>query len=281
MFFTIATPDTVDGISFVRLVLSKRWAFVVLLVGILSACAADGGKDHGERRNLEVARAALRGGAPQIALRATTARLADDPTDTEASLIQGDALTALGRLEQAEWSYRAALRGHHDLAAAHLGLGRCLLATHPAEAERQFQFSVDREPGNAAAWNDLGVARDLLRRHDDAQRAYRRALAVNPQMIGAQVNLALSLAMSGDAGAAERMVRPFADDAAASAKLRHDLAAVLAMGGQRDEAAHILSSDLSPQQVAEALSAYTAARDTGAPSQSAGLRNVAPQIAAP
>lgn len=238
-----------------------KWAVIALMAGSLSACAGRGSTDRAESRSLDVARAALRGGAPQIALRAATVRLADDPTDVGALLIQGDALTSLGRLEQAEWSYRAALRRRPDLASAHIGLGRCLLATDAAGAERQFLSAVGRESGNAAAWNDLGVAQDLLRRHGDAQMAYRRALALNPQMIGAQVNLALSLAMGGDAGAAERMVRPFAEDAGASPKLRHDLAAVLAMGGQRGEAARILSADLSPQQAGQALSAYIEARD--------------------
>lgn len=268
MCFTIRAGESVDGKSFVKRVMNMKWAVMALMAGLLSACAG-GGQDRGEGASLDVARAALRGGAPQIALRAATARLADDPTDAAASLIQGDALTALGRLEQAEWSYRAALHRRPDLAAAHLGLGRCLLATYPAEAERQFQSAIDRDPGNAAAWNDMGVARDLLRRHDDAQAAYRRALAANPQMIGAQVNLALSLAMSGNAGAAERLVRPFADNAGAGAKLRHDLAAVLAMGGQHDAAARILSSDLSARQVADALSGYMAARAAGAPSRNA------------
>lgn len=268
MFFTTIPADSLDRTLFVRSVKRMRRVCVVVLAGILSACAGGGGgKDRREGATLQVARAALRGGAPQIALRAATARLADDPADAAAYLVQGDALTALGRLEQAEWSYRAALHRRQDMAAAHLGVGRCLLATRPAEAERQFQFAIDREPGNAAAWNDIGVARDLLRRHDDAQVAYRRALVLNPQMIGAQVNLALSLAMSGDAGAAERLVRPLAEDAGATAKLRHDLAAVLAMGGDREEAARILSSDLSPQQIAQALSAYRAARGGDASSR--------------
>ena len=47
------------------------------------------------------------------------------------------------------------------------------------------------------ALNDLGIARDLQGRHTDAQTAYRSALGVDPDMRAAQVNLALSLAMSG------------------------------------------------------------------------------------
>ncbi|MBB2203307.1 tetratricopeptide repeat protein [Gluconacetobacter tumulisoli] len=234
---------------------------LLILALFLSACTA--GKGGGTGGSVEVARAALRGGAPQIALRAVSSLLAGDPNNAHALLVQGDALTALGRLGQAEWSYRAVLSRDPRSVGAWIGLGRCLLASNPAEAEIQFQEAVRRDPRNAVALNDLGVARDLLRRHAEAQSAYRRALAADPEMIGAQVNLALSLAMSGRMAEAEHMMRPYGSDSNASSKLRHDLAAVLAMGGDRAEAARILSADLSPAQVSQALSAYLAARDQG------------------
>jgi Flp pilus assembly protein TadD len=50
-------------------------------------------------------------------------------------------------------------------------------------------------------------------------------------MSGAQVNLALSLAMSGRADDAAPLLRPLASAPNASRKLRHDLAALLAMRG--------------------------------------------------
>lgn len=236
-------------------------AAVIAFLGtvLLGACVA--GPSGTSGTSVTVARAALVGGAPQIALQATEAILRTDPQNAEALQIKGDALTAMGQLGQAEWVYRAALLRAPHLVGAQIGLGRCLLAHDPAAAEIAFQAAADRDPRNAVALNDLGVARDLLRRHLDAQQAYRLALAADPDMIGAQVNLALSLAMSGDVEDAERLMRPYGADANASRKLRHDLAAVLAMGGQRAEAARILSADLGQRQVAQALADYAAARD--------------------
>ena len=109
------------------------------------------------------------------------------------------------------------------------------------------------------ALNDLGIARDLLGRHQDAQAAYRQAIGLEASMSGAQVNLALSLAMSGRADDAAPLLRPLASAPNASRSPRHDLAAVLATGGDRSEAERILAQDLPPEQVNQALSIFTAA----------------------
>ena len=50
-------------------------------------------------------------------------------------------------------------------------------------------------------------------------------------MTAAQVNLALSLAMSGQAGDAVQLLRPLASKPDASQQMRHDMAAVLMMSG--------------------------------------------------
>jgi tetratricopeptide (TPR) repeat protein len=123
---------------------------------------------------------------------------------------------------------------------------------------------LQHDPRNTTAMNDLGVARDLLANHAGAQQAYRQALGIDPEFYAAQVNLALSMAMSGSAADAVRMLRPMASNPGASRKLQQDLAAALAMAGNREEAAQILSKDLSPAEVQQALDDYAAARSEGA-----------------
>jgi Flp pilus assembly protein TadD len=211
-----------------------------------------------------VAQAALRGGSPQIALQVAGSILARDPTNDAALIIQGEALTQLGQLDEAAASFSVVLQ--HDAASvgAHIGLGRVRLASDPASAEGLFLEALQREPHNAVALNNLGIARDLQGRHADAQTAYRSAIAANPDMTAAQVNLALSLAMGGRSGDAVQLLRPLASDPGASRQVRHDMAAVLTMGGNRAEAETILSKDLAPQEVRQALDGYAAGRPTAA-----------------
>ena len=85
------------------------------------------------------------------------------------------------------------------------------------------------------------------------------ALGVDPDMRAAQVNLALSLAMSGQSRDAVQLLRPLASKPDASQQLRHDLAAVLTMSGSRTEAEQILSKDLPPEQVQQAMDAFDSA----------------------
>jgi Flp pilus assembly protein TadD len=206
----------------------------------------------------------MRGGSPQTALQLASNVLSRAPTNEAALVVQGDALTELGRLTEARDSYNHALQSNPASVGAMVGLGRISLVNDPAGAQVLFLHALDRDPRNTKALNDLGVARDLLGDHAGAQQAYRRALGIDPDDSAAQVNMALSMAMSGSADEAVRMLRPMASDPNSSRKLRHDLAAALAMAGKQDEATRILSADLSPAEVRQALEDYAAARSGSA-----------------
>ena len=229
----------------------------------LSACSS-GAPTNGLRGpSVDVSRAALAGGSPQMALQAANAILAKTPRDPKALLAKGDALTAMGHVGQAEWSYRSAIARAPHLVGAHIGLGRCLLAYSPEKAEVEFLSALSDDSDNAAALNNLGVARDLQHNHAGAQDAYRKALVSDPDMIGAQANLAMSLAMTGEGDEAERIIAPYGTDANASSKMRHDMAAVMAMDGKTQEALDILAHDLKPDQARQAVNGYVSAREPG------------------
>ncbi len=235
--------------------------FILFLVLALAACGPTTTGITPDQQSLNMARAAMRGGSPQTALQILSdAAGRGERQSVQALVLQGDALTQLGRPEEAELSYTAALHRDNKWPGALIGLGRLKLATDPAMAEIYFLRAVQSDPRNTTGWNDLGVARDLQGHHDGAQQAYRQALGIDPQISAAVVNLALSLAMSGRGEEGVRMLRPLASGPTSSPKIRHDLAAALTMAGRRDEAAQILNADLSPDDVRQALDAYVAAK---------------------
>lgn len=236
---------------------------VIFLALALTGCGHAASELSSTQPGVDVARAALRGGSPQEALQLASKVLTEAPGNEAALVVQGDALTELGQTDQARGSYDLALQRNPQSVGAEIGLGRLLLGSNPAAAEADFLQALRYEPRNTIALNDLGVARDLQGNHAGAQEAYRRALGINPDDSGAQVNLALSMAMSGSAEDAVRMLRPLAAKPDASRKLQHDLAAALTMAGDRAAAERILSADLSPAEVRQALDAYAAARSGG------------------
>jgi len=248
---------------------SMRLSPLWLLLG-MSACAAPS-RLHlsvpsrpqlSNALTMRVADAALAGGAPAMALRVTREILAKHPRNVQAMVGEGDALYAMGRGDAAAGSYRRALAIRpHDI-QARLGLGRTRLRTDAAGAEAMFQAVVAFDSANAAAWNDLGIARDLQGRHAAAQEAYERALGVDPDMIAAQVNLGFSLAIAGHGSRAVGILRPLAESSAATPRIRQDLAVALAVDGQPGEASEVLRADLSQTQAADALSVYQRFRPT-------------------
>ena len=216
-----------------------------------------------QRPGINVAEAALSGGSPQVALQVANGILERSPDDAEALTVRGDAQTSMGQLDEAAASYERALRRDASSRRALTGLGRVKLASDPAAAEPLFLRVLQSAPRDTTALNNLGIARDLQGNRLGAQDAYRKALGINPELTAAQVNLALSLALSGQSDTALRIIEPRATEPGASRKMRHDYAAILAMSGNRKEAERILSVDLTPAEVRQALDAFTGATAPG------------------
>jgi predicted O-linked N-acetylglucosamine transferase (SPINDLY family) len=136
----------------------------------------------------------------------------------------GEALRALGRMGEAEQSYRRAIAAQRDYAPAHLNLGTVLSArgrypeaeaacraalalTGPnpaaltnlgnilahggklAEAEECHRHAAAMAPGDAEIAMNHGNALRALGRHDEARERYARALALQPDYVAAHYNL--------------------------------------------------------------------------------------------
>ena len=66
-----------------------------------------------------------------------------------------------------------------------------------AAAEPLLRKVVDREPANYVAWFDLGFVENALGKLDESIAAYRKSVAVKPDVFESNLNLGLQLAKTG------------------------------------------------------------------------------------
>jgi len=208
----------------------------IALILSLAGCTGLRQQNAGRIPSLRVADAALVGGAPEVALRIADLTLARDSRNAEALIAKGDALYAMGLREEARPAYRQAVDLDPKLGPAQMGLGRTLVQSDPTAAEAAFLAAVSARPDDSAALNDLGIARDLLGRHNEAQEAYRSALVIAPGAADVKVNLGLSLALTGNRGAAVEVLREAAAAPAVAQSRGKELAAALALAGDNASA---------------------------------------------
>ena len=230
---------------------------ILLSLLLLASCAGDPRRMLSTQApGLDVAEVALTHGMPDTALRIAEKKLASDRHDVAAMVMAADAQAALGRRDDAARGFDQALAIEPGNAEAALGLGRMKLATDPATAARLFLRVSKGDRHKIAALIDLGIAKDLLGQHGEAQTAYRRALAIEPDQLAANVNLGLSLALSGDPGQALTILRPLAAGPGATPRIRQDLAVALAVAGDNAAAASVLKRDVAAPQVARMVASY-------------------------
>ena len=99
-------------------------------------------------------------------------------------------LSALGKLEEAIFESREAMRYGSDLASPHFNMGNtlCRLMKYE-EAIVEFRECLRLRPDNAEAHTNLGSAFSALRRFDEAILEAREAIRLKPDAENAHSNL--------------------------------------------------------------------------------------------
>ena len=228
------------------------------LLAALAGCAGGGRQAEVPASPTRVADAALASGNAMMALQVLSNTLKANPRDIEALQRQGQAQALLGQRYAAEGSFHRVVALDPGNRVALLGLAKLALAEHPADAERQFDVLAAADANNTDALVDLGVARDMQGHHSAAQDAYRRALAIAPDLASAQQDLGLSLAMSGQAAKGVQVLGAVAGDGGGDRRARDNLALALTLNGRTAEAGRVLREELNAADAKAALDGYQA-----------------------
>jgi len=173
----------------------------------------------------------------------------------------GNALLAMGEFNEAILSYNSALaRDQHDREALR-GLARAYLTSaRPALAGEPLAVAYEDNPDDPKLLQLIGVADDLVGRHDEAQTRYRRGLELMPGDPALSLDLALSLALSGNYPEAVAVLRPIATAATSSQRERQTLALIYGLEGNRREAEHMARMDMDQASAQRNLAYYESLR---------------------
>jgi Flp pilus assembly protein TadD len=210
---------------------------------------------------MRIASAALAGGdyanAVSISRRAAEIR----PGAPAPYVMSGEALLRLGEVDQAILAYNSALARDSGDLAAQLGLARAYLETgRPQLARVPLANALQQSPNDSQALLLSGVVQDLAGAHGEAQADYRQGLRYAPGNPSLTVNLALSLAVSGNYQGAVDLLAPAALAPAGSARERQSLALIYGLEGNDAEAARIGRIDLDEASVEHNLGYYRTLR---------------------
>jgi len=184
------------------------------------------------------------------------------PQDPAPLIAAGDVLLQMGSVNEAIVSYNAALIRPGDTQGAQVGLTKAFLKTgKPALALSPLSKAMEESPENPKLLLLLGVTKDLAGQHWEAQAHYRDGLSRAPGDPALTVNLALSLALSGNYPNAIAVLQPLAMSPAGSAQERQSLALIYGLNGNTAEAARLSRIDLDDASVERNLAYYQSLRE--------------------
>jgi len=184
------------------------------------------------------------------------------PEKPEPLIGLAEAAAASGAAEEAGALYHMALAIDPGNSAARLGYGRMMLLLGRIEVAlpilREF---VDSDAGDDRGYLALGIAYDLSGDPHEAQRVYRDGLLHTPDNPSLRNNLALSLAMSGNAGEAIDLLRELSREPGAAGRARQNLALAYVLDDRLPDAQAIAMQDLRGSQLQDALAFFQYLRE--------------------
>lgn len=224
---------------------------------ILSACAAN---RTGEALTADYAN--LSGPQIQASVVDLAARYRADPRNKALGIHYAAALRAAQQNAQAITVMENLIAIHGNDPDVSLAYARALAA----EGRFPQALNVVEQAINPVApdWDALsvkGAILDQMGEHALARQAYSQALLLAPHQASLHANLGLSYAMTGELTQAETHLRQAASLPGASTRVRQNLALVVGLQGNFDQARTLYAAELSPEAV-EANMAYIRAMMT-------------------
>ena len=179
-----------------------------------------------------------------------------EPGDKTVSISYARILRALTRYSQAVAVMQAAaVKAPSDLEILS-AYGKALAdAGQLQQAAEVLSRSYTAERPNWSNMNVQGSVMDQIGDHPQAQKFYHDALKIAPGEPTILNNLGLSYALTKQLPLAERALRQASDGSRADARMRDNLALVLALEGKFAEAEKMERQDLSPEAAADNVAA--------------------------
>ncbi|GBQ27366.1 hypothetical protein AA0472_2387 [Acetobacter estunensis NRIC 0472] len=221
--------------------------FMVISV-LISGCSAQ--QDFSEK-DLDVIDAQLASGATENAMYELNDLYHRYPRNYEIIMREAAANSMLQRQDAAISLYKEALSIRPESKEAWVGLARIYINKDPSRSQKILEKITAFYPNDVHVMNDYGISLDLNGKCSEAQEVYRKAISLDPTQISPEINLALSLALSGDAKTGLSVIKPYAMAQDATSKVQEDYAAVLVANGRLSEAEAILYKYIPDKKVNE------------------------------
>lgn len=157
---------------------------------------------------------------------------------------------ALGRETAAIEFYKKIIGINHDSKDGWMGLVKIYMRRKPETALTILENMVKLYPDDPHIVDDYGVALDLNGHYAEAQAEYKRAIQIDPSMVSPEVNLGLSIGLSGDVYKGLAIIKPYAITGDAAPRTRENYALLLIAADHVEEAKVVLISYLPPDAAA-------------------------------
>lgn len=159
-----------------------------------------------------------------------------EPWNDRAWSMQGTALANLGRLKEAGSAFRTSLRLNPSNELVKTMLAAALAASGDAADARQLLAGTSKEKTrDAFSWANIGLDEEKKKNLGEAERAYRKALELNPKYELAWYRLGHILLASGRSEEAEKAMRTILALKPDAPEVMVDLSEILRARGEKTE----------------------------------------------